>query len=431
MTRRNPFVMDPQPSLFTSRLTRQRVPWKQATPTQLRLAARDETLTAAELGQIQDVLQSALKRRDPLDALLDEDVNEALAEALLSGLENDLLLEVAAVRGRKEKEKFERKHARSASKASDAEKNFKAWFGASKVVDSDGRPLVVYHGTEKSGFIDFSTDYIDKGRSHKGFFFSGDHGLASTYTGRRGGNEDASLPEIFDHIEDALDAAKEKDADFGIEETYYDREDDAQTYSDLDGLLENYEFEDEDDKEEFIKSNVATAYKVYDVDGYSMGEFYEGQEDEMLAAINERGSEERPGVYAVYLRMENPLEVDANLQNWDDIRLDPNLWPVERYPDDEYAEYSDAVFEDGEPMWRSYTTRDLVELAFNSEHDGLIIRKVFDSGGGYGSEYGDVYVVFKPNQIKSADKNVGTYSREDDDIRRNKGRGRSRRATRR
>ena len=73
----------------------------------------------------------------------------------------------------------------------------------------------------------------------------------------------------------------------------------------------------------------------------------------------------------------------------------------------------------------------MVELAFDSEHYGLIIRNVYDSGGGnYGSEYGDVYVVFKPNQIKSADKNVGTYSREDDDIRRNKGRGRSRRATR-
>ena len=427
MTRRNPFVTDPQPSLFTSRLTRQRVPWKQATPTQLRLAARDETLTAAELGQIQDVLRSALKRRDPLAALLDEDVNEALAEALLSGLENDLLLEVAAVRGRKEKEKFERKHARSASKASDVEKNFKAWFGASKVVDSDGRPLVVYHGTQKSGFIDFSTDYIDKERSHKGFFFSNNRGLAITYTGRRGGNKDASLPEIFDHIEDALDAAKEKDADFGIEETYYDREDDAQTYSDLEDLLENYEFEDEDDKEDFIKSNVATAYKVSDVDGYSMGEFYEGQEDEMLAAINERGSEERPGVYAVYLRMENPLEVNAGYQNWDDIRLDEFWEPVKRAHDDEYADSEDEY---GERMWYSHTTRDLVELAFDSAHDGLIIRKVFDSGGGYGSEYGDVYVVFKPNQIKSADKNVGTYSREDDDIRRNKGRGRSRRATR-
>lgn len=428
MTRKNPFLTDPQPSLFTSRLTRKRIPWKSATPTQLLLAARDETLTTAEWWSIQTAVKNARQRRDPLAALLDEDVNEGLAEALLSGFEDDLNLEIAAVRGRKEKEKFERKQARTTSKASATEKNFKAWFGASQVVDRDGRPLIVYHGTEKSGFSDFDPYYIDRGRSHKGFFFSDDCGLASTYTGRRGGNKDTSLPEIFDHIEDALDAAKENDADFSVEEMYYDREDDAQTYSDLEDLLENYEFEDEDDREDFIESNVATAYKVYDVDGYSMGEFYEGQEDEMLEAINKRGSEKRPGVYAVYLRMEDPLEVDANNQNWSDIRLYADSWePVERSSGDEYADPED---EHGEVMWYSHTTRDLVKIAFDSEHDGLIIRNVFDSGGGYGTEHGDVYVVFDPNQIKSADKNIGTYSREDDDIRKNKGRSRSPRAKR-
>jgi hypothetical protein len=31
-----------------------------------------------------------------------------------------------------------------------------------------------------------------------------------------------------------------------------------------------------------------------------------------------------------------------------------------------------------------------------------------------------VYVVFKPNQIKSADKNIGTYSPDDADIRKNR-----------
>ena len=32
--------------------------------------------------------------------------------------------------------------------------NFKAWFGDSKVVDADGKPLVVYHGTS-SDFFEF------------------------------------------------------------------------------------------------------------------------------------------------------------------------------------------------------------------------------------------------------------------------------------
>jgi len=31
-------------------------------------------------------------------------------------------------------------------------KNFWKWFGNSKVVDNQGRPLVVYHGSREAGF---------------------------------------------------------------------------------------------------------------------------------------------------------------------------------------------------------------------------------------------------------------------------------------
>lgn len=51
--------------------------------------------------------------------------------------------------------------------------NFKRWFGDSKVVDADGKPLVVYHGTA-SEFTVFS-----HGRS--GFFFTDDHDAAQAY----------------------------------------------------------------------------------------------------------------------------------------------------------------------------------------------------------------------------------------------------------
>ena len=34
---------------------------------------------------------------------------------------------------------------------------FKKWFEGSKVVDSEGKPLVVYHGTTKAGFDSFNT----------------------------------------------------------------------------------------------------------------------------------------------------------------------------------------------------------------------------------------------------------------------------------
>ncbi|WP_316859931.1 hypothetical protein [uncultured Cohaesibacter sp.] len=56
---------------------------------------------------------------------------------------------------------------------------FKSWFGDSKVVDADGKPLVVYHGTgEKLDFFD--PDLAD---GDLGIFFSSSKALAREYAG--------------------------------------------------------------------------------------------------------------------------------------------------------------------------------------------------------------------------------------------------------
>jgi hypothetical protein len=64
---------------------------------------------------------------------------------------------------------------------------FKRWFGDSKVVDAEGRPLVVYHGTHANDSIErFSEDKIgsrtDDGFMGRGFYF-GDSTDASSYAG--------------------------------------------------------------------------------------------------------------------------------------------------------------------------------------------------------------------------------------------------------
>lgn len=58
---------------------------------------------------------------------------------------------------------------------------FEKWFGDSKVVDENGEPLVVYHGTD-SGFDVFNRSMSGKNSDVKeGFFFSSDIGIAATY----------------------------------------------------------------------------------------------------------------------------------------------------------------------------------------------------------------------------------------------------------
>ena len=66
-------------------------------------------------------------------------------------------------------------------------KAFKKWFGDSKVIDENGRPLVVYHGS-KDVFSVFDASKIgQQGRSEgAGFYFTNDKKIADGYAGETG-----------------------------------------------------------------------------------------------------------------------------------------------------------------------------------------------------------------------------------------------------
>ena len=64
---------------------------------------------------------------------------------------------------------------------------FKRWFGDSKVVDSEGRPLVVYHGTDRGSFYEFQ--HNKRSRSD-GFVFTSNRDMAATYAAN-----DTDLPD--------------------------------------------------------------------------------------------------------------------------------------------------------------------------------------------------------------------------------------------
>lgn len=74
-------------------------------------------------------------------------------------------------------------------------RNFWKWFGDSKVVDEQGRPLVVYHGT-RADFSEFDTDRIGQNfaESKGGFFFTGSQAAASGYASTRGGEGGNVMP---------------------------------------------------------------------------------------------------------------------------------------------------------------------------------------------------------------------------------------------
>ncbi len=65
---------------------------------------------------------------------------------------------------------------------------FKRWFGDSKVVDENGKPKVMYHGTSRGGFSEFNTYGSQYGLFGQGSYFTENKDIAQSYTNKGKGN---------------------------------------------------------------------------------------------------------------------------------------------------------------------------------------------------------------------------------------------------
>jgi hypothetical protein len=69
--------------------------------------------------------------------------------------------------------------------------NFWRWFRNSKIVNNDGSPLIVYHGTPNRNLSKFKLDFVgsntDSGMFGRGFYFTDSLKYASTYNRSNGG----------------------------------------------------------------------------------------------------------------------------------------------------------------------------------------------------------------------------------------------------
>ena len=218
-------------------------------------------------------------------------------------------------------------------------KAFKRWFGnwendpenASKVVDENGEPLVVYHGTYSKGPItEFS---VDKIRNGGGFWFTTERGEY--------GNTDYAT---FLNLRNPYSAHSEFAAKYG---------NDA-----LDSILEYYREQDAYDRK---MQDYYTEKNLYD-DGVTK---------------------------------KRPVEPIAPKR--------PNL------PDTAWREAqrilfgNDQFLEDTDYDPAYYRSRKTREAQYKLGFDGEI------TSSGY-------YVVFNPNQIKSATGNIGTFSTIDNNV---------------
>ena len=260
---------------------------------------------------------------------------------------------------------------------------FKKWFGKSMVVNKDGRPRMVYHGSPRSGFQIFDTS-MNEGTY--GIHFSDNIPWAASYAGSRDLAPLFSPEEVFES-ENAQDAT-------GIE----------------------VEFD-----EEAGKYTVVSQYEDYE-------NLTREEAIELIGQELEQSPPGERGIYEVYLKVEDPLEIDWQNNNWDESPTEI-AWDIL----DEDGDVYETVFEESErdralKEHPGYTAEmDASPIYFNginqavqeareAGYDGLIVHNIYDPGSyGYGTEGGTEYVVFKANQVKSA-YNEGAFSSDNDNI---------------
>ncbi len=293
--------------------------------------------------------------------------------------------------------------------------SFKRWFGnwelfakeqggvwsddqgaVSRVVDENGEPLVVYHGTDKGGFYKFNQPGGTR-RGDLGIFTTSNKDMARSYV-HRGNVKEISF---------AGDPKNQADLEsYGYQFTS----------ASLDGQPAQWEL---------------TA-----PDGNFDGVFATQEEAVQSALKNFVMPDEsatQAGIYATFINLRNPYETHFEGANWDGSRhgqykvldaqgeqlyaADGTGFFTEQEDADKLAdEHADATVSPagGDPH---FETTDSAVRGGNQSGDGTIIRQVTDDGGGggpYSHEPSDVFVAKHSTQLKSADFNSGEFGYSDD-----------------
>ena len=229
---------------------------------------------------------------------------------------------------------------------------FKNWFKDSKVVDKNGDPLIVYHGTQAGIFTEFSQQYNDNKRP--GFFFTNDEEVARSYSGtRRMIGDEYNFRNIYE----------------------------------VDKFLEGTDFDAYEEDGKYILEKIEFRGPVYEYD--------------TLEAINKAIPElvEQPINYEVFLNIQNPYIIDTNETTWDDIDgKTTNDWVSEVASTNEYDGIIFRNLHDSSTEWQAQESSD-VYVVFNPTQ----IKSIYNNG---------MFSEYDPNinyQLKESINNVDHY----------------------
>ena len=235
------------------------------------------------------------------------------------------------------------------------EANFKKWFGNSKIVDEQGKPLQVYHGTKRD-FKEFKTGYGDGL-----FFFSTNPEFASKWPVGTGG-----LRQISE------DNAKEYEKIRALEKELGNKY-----------MNKDYDFDSEQGVAEYDADRQAVKDELKQKTGYSNATEFENK-----AGIR---------VMPLYLSIQKPFDPRTDYKKIEPLLRDQGK---QNLIDGDYHKSGN---------WLVYENKDVIEGLKRLGYDGIWLAE--NIGGPH-----ETIAAFSNTQIKSATGNRGTYNPEVPDI---------------
>lgn len=254
------------------------------------------------------------------------------------------------------------------AKSAEALRNFYKWFGDSKAVDADGKPLVLYHGARgKSNITEFRPQ--EYGYNVEATYFATNkraagHWAEASYT-KRNINPDEYMKKVYetDSVKELLDMYNSFGAKTEIVE--YDG---FYRLNEHDGMISS-------------PLGKKITESTFEVNGRTIDLVKDLQRKISKIVYDSANSD----LYSVYAKLDNPLIVDAKKNPY---------WKIEY---------------DG----TTTNTETIATKAKAQGYDGVIVKNVYETD--YENVLTDDVLVFNSDQIKSTD-NRGTYSSDTPNI---------------
>lgn len=334
-------------------------------------------------------------------------------------------------------------------------KVFKEWFGdwennpenASKVIDENGEPLIVYHGTrtgdaiKKEGFSSKMSGKGNRGADNKQFYFTSSYENAE-YTGVNA----KEIEPLIDIITSVYDLFGTSDIP-SIKDIYKIVESNEQKVRELKNTL--YEIKEDSP----IKKIVNKLFKLFNIDKKDAGEIRNeyrktidsiekdidelNRKAEVVSFLNRgleylSGDRSKTSINTLYfikeaINSKSPYRQKAAnkliniLYGTDNLIYSPEVFSVFlNIKNPLISDFNMKPSDENPLLLESFSTKaidyenkehKLLEELNNPKYDGSISKNKFDV------LFSDIYIVKNPNQIKSATDNIGTYSKKNNNIR--------------